>query len=173
MGKDYLAMRSKEPEDREDHGIKGMRWGIRRNDRQIVADQSKRQAKGEEVTKTAKSAAAAPSASGSQKPAQKGNIQDNVESSQSRYARLASQANSGRASEMSEQDLKFFNARTEALAKINKMNERDPGWLSKTTKTVLQSTAQKTMQDISNGVANKYITSPVLDAINKSASAKS
>jgi len=156
--RDYLGSHDVDPDDRLDHGIKGMRWGIRRSDKQIATDHSKRAASGEPVTKTAKSAAA-PAAT------HKGNIQDHVESSSARYSRLAAQAKAGKASEMTEQDLKFFNARTDALAKINKMNEKDPSWLSKTTKTVLQNSAQKAMQDVADGVTKKFITKPLLDNI--------
>jgi hypothetical protein len=78
---------------------------------------------------------------------------------------LAAQAKAGRASDMSETDLKFFNARTEALAKINKMNEKNPSWLSTTSKKVLQQAAQNTMQSVADGVAKKYISGPILESL--------
>lgn len=90
------------------------------------------------------------------------------ETSPQRYARLAEQAKSGRANEMDEQDLKFFNARTEALAKIAKMNETQPGWLAVTTKKVLQNAAQTAMQDVATGATKKLISGPLLETLNKS-----
>lgn len=161
--KDYLGTHKPEAGDRLDHGIMGMRWGRRRTDTQIAKDHLARKASGEQVTKTAKAAAA------ESKPADhKSNIQDHVESSSARYSRLAQQAKAGKASDMTEQDLKFFNARTEALAKINKMNQKDEGWLKKTTTTVLQNAAQRQMQTIANGIADKYIASPLLKNLEKS-----
>jgi hypothetical protein len=88
-----------------------------------------------------------------------------AETSSARYSRLAAQAKAGRASDMSETDLKFFNARTEALAKINKMNEKNPSWLSTTSKKVLQQAAQNTMQSVADGVAKKYISGPILESL--------
>lgn len=159
---DYLAFRRKEEGDAEQHGIKGMRWGIVRDTATKARDHLSRKSKGEEVTKTKKAAAV-------EKKAEPDNpglkAAHGEESSAQRYARLTSQAKGGGANSMSEQDLKFFNARTDALAKINKMNQTDPGWLSKTSKSVLQNAAQKTMQDIANGITNKYVTNPVLDAL--------
>jgi hypothetical protein len=157
--KDYLAHLTAEPTDRVDHGVIGMKWGQRRSSSQLRAAAAQRKA-------------AAPS--GEKKAATpdhlaKSTIQDHVESSSSRYSRLAAQAKLGRASEMTEQDLKFFNARTDALAKINKLNETDPGWLSKTSKKVLQTTAERSLQSVSDAVANKYISGPIIDTLTKSA----
>lgn len=163
MPKDYLALRVKEARDAEQHGVKGMHWGVIRSTAQKARDHLSRKAKGEETTSTKKSAAIEKKATTEHTPGVKAITGE--ESSSQRYARLAQQAKSGQASDMSEQDLKFFNARTEALNKINKMNQTDPGWLSKTSKQVLQNAAQKTMQDIANGVTNKYVTNPVLEAL--------
>ena len=72
---------------------------------------------------------------------------------------------------MSDADLKFFNARTEALAKVNKLNETKPGWLAGTTKSVLQQAAQKQMQAIADGIASKYISDPVIAALKDNSAA--
>lgn len=160
--RDYLAMVRKEPQDREDHGIQGMRWGHRRNDRQIAADTQKRAAKGEAVTQTAKAAAVTGS-----KPSHAEGHSKSSETSVDRYARLAQEAKSGRGNKMSDEDLKFFNARTEALKKVDALNKTDPGWLSKTSKKVLQSAAEKQMQAIADSIANKYISGPIVDTVGK------
>lgn len=65
---------------------------------------------------------------------------------------------------MSEDDLKFFNARTEALKKVEALNKKDD-WLKKTTTRVLRNTAEKQMQAISDAVANKYISGPIVKNI--------
>lgn len=165
---DYLAMQQVENKDAVQYGVKGQQWGVRRSSAALraaakVNPPAKQAAKKTEAA-PAKKATAAPPA---KKP--EGNIQDNVESSPARYARLADQAKSGKASEMSEQDLKFFNARTEALSKIDKLNETQPGWLRETSVRVLQQSAQRQMQSISDTVADKYIGDVLKGAIKKEA----
>jgi hypothetical protein len=153
--RDYLAFLRPDPDDAEHHGIKGMKWGIRRSDAQLANDTKSRAAKGHEVTPTKKAAAATAGLKAA----------TGEETSSARYARLAAQAKAGKASDMSETDLKFFNARTEALAKINKLNETNPSWLSTTSKKVLQQAAQNTMQSVADGVAKKYISGPILESL--------
>lgn len=150
--RDYLAFLRKEPGDVEQHGVKGMKWGIRRPDSAIKADTAKRHVSGQPVTPTKKAAAVVADHNGQ-------------ETSSARYARLQAVAKAGGASSMNEPDLKFFNSRTEALAKVNKMNERNPSWLSTTSKKVLQQAAQNTMQSIADGVAKKYISGPILESL--------
>lgn len=151
-GKDYLASFVPTSRDLKQSGVKGMKWGVRRDRSTLRKEAAKR---GESKPVVKKDAATPP----------KGNIQDNVESSSTRYARLDSQAKSGRASDMTEQDLKFYNARTDALAKINKLNEVKPGWLAETSKNVIQKTAQRQMQMVSDTLADKYIGKPIADAL--------
>lgn len=143
MGRDYLAMVKPKDGDRLDYGVRGMKWGVRKSSAQLKADAAKRPA--------AKTTASSTSHEG--------------ESSVEKYARLRAQAKSGSGSSMSDADLKFFNARTEALAKVNKLNETNPGWLHTTTKSVLQQAAQRQMQAIADGIANKYISDPVISAL--------
>lgn len=145
--RDYLAILRPKEEDAVQYGIRGMKWGRRRTDAQIAKDVVNRKAAGEEITPTQKAKAVV---KGDETPA-------------ARYARLEVSAKSGSARNMSEDDLKFFNARTEALSKINKLNQTNPSWLQATSKKVLQQAAQTAMQDVANGVTKKYITTPILD----------
>lgn len=138
------------------HGILGMRWGKRRTEAQLASDTAKRKASGEEVTPTAKAQA----------------VSSGPETAAARYSRLKGEAKGGGHKSWSEEDLAFFNKRTEAEAKVNKMFEQNPGWLSTTSKRVLQNAAQRTMQDVANGVTNKYITSKLLDSLNNDDAAK-
>jgi hypothetical protein len=165
--KDYLAFFKPKPGDKLDYGVRGMKWGIRRSSSQLRAAAASRalQRSPKEGSKTG---GAQQPTSGAKKPTH--NIQDHVETSSARYARLAAEAKAGRADKMTEQDLKFFNARTDALAKINKLNETKSGWLASTTKTVLQSAAQKQMQAVVDGVANKYISGPIIENLKGSPS---
>lgn len=149
MAREYIAAFKVSPNDMLQFGRKGMKWGVRR-------DRSELRTAGKKASTSDK-----PAAAGS-----KGNIQDNVESSSSRYDRIAGTAKAGRAQELTEQDLKFFNARTDALAKVSKMNEVQPSWLAETSKKVIQQTAQNQMQAVADGIAKKYIGGPILDAIN-------
>lgn len=169
MPKDYLGMRQAEPDDKEDHGIKGQRWGVRRADSAIKAAIAKRAAKGEEVTPTKKAAEVL----GSEKKTTTESSTPAVgETSQARYSRLQSQAKAGRASEMSEADLKFFNARTEALSKVAKLNETQPGWLAETAKSVLQTAAKRQLQAIADATADKYIGDKIKASLKNTDAAK-
>lgn len=161
---DLVAMLEVDEErDAKQHGILGMKWGRRRTDAQLVADTKARHAAGAPVTTTAKAKAVVPDATTEHKKvvgAASG------ETSAARYNRLREQAKTQGANSLDEQDLKFMNARADAIAKVQKMNETQPGWLSTTSKKVLQQAAQNTMQNIADGVAKKYISGPVLDALN-------
>lgn len=160
--RDYIAAFKARPKEMKQSGVNGMRWGVRR-DRSALRAAAKARASAPAKKETTDEKAKVSSGSSEKKPP--GNIQDNVESSSTRYARLTQEAKSGRANAMTEQDLKFYNARTDALAKINKMNEADPGWLSKTTKSVIQKSAQRQMQMVSDTIADKYIGKPIADAL--------
>lgn len=152
---DYLGVIVTKPGDAKHYGVPGMKWGVRRSRKERAAAAAKNDAP--KKTDGSKSSTSV--------TPKKGNIQDNVESSSARYARLQAEAKAGRASDMTEQDLKFFNARTEALAKINKLNEENPSWLRETTTKVVQQTAQRQMQSLSDTLADKYIGDPIKAAI--------
>lgn len=156
--RDYVALMRAKKTELKQHGIRGMRWGIRRTDAQIAKDTVARKSSGEKVTPTAKAEVAASTVKSESKPVSE-------ESSAARYARLAGEAKGGGAKSWSETDLKFFNARTEALSKVDKMFAQNPSWLRATSKKVLQQAAQNTMQSVADGVAKKYITTPILDSI--------
>jgi len=146
MPNDYLAARFKEPGDKEDSGVKGMKWGVRRDRKTLRKEAAKRSATTPQVKKPITNP-------------------DGTETSASRYSRLAAQAKAGGAKDMTETDLKFFNARTDALAKVNKLNETNPGWLATTTKAVVQQSAKRQMQMVSDTLADKYIGKPIADAL--------
>lgn len=160
---DYVGAFLAEPKDLLQYGVKGMKWYVRRSDKELAAARTSKSATKKDDDKSSAPPAKKPS----------GNIQDNVESSSSRYARLDQQAKAGKAFEMTEQDLKFYNARTDALAKINKMNEEKPSWLRETTTTVIQSAAQRQMQMVANGLADKYVGDPIKAALKASGSSSS
>lgn len=142
--KDYLAAaKPDELKDAVQYGVLGMKWGRRRTDAQLRVAAKER----------ALASATTTTASGG------------TETAANRYARLKQEASSGRGNLMSEEDLKFFNARTEALQKVEKLNKTNPGWLSKTSKKVLQNTAEKQMQAIADSIANKYIAGPITSAL--------
>ena len=156
--RDYEALMRAKKTELKQFGIRGMRWGIRRTDAQIAKDTVARKSSGEKVTPTAKAEAATSSTKTESKPVSE-------ESASQKYARLAGEAKGGGAKSWSEADLKFFNSRTEALTKVDKMFTQNPSWLRATSKKVLQQAAQTMMQDVASGVAKKYITTPILDSI--------
>lgn len=145
MAKDYLALRVVDEGDKLDHGVRGMKWGVRRSAAQLkVAAKTD----GSSDTKT-------DVADSSLKPA---------ESSQARYARLKVQAGEKGPSSLSDDDLKFFNARAEAISKIAKMNQKNPNWLKETVKTVVQKSTQESLQAVSSAIVKQYVTTPVIKA---------
>lgn len=169
---DYIGAFMAAPKDIKHYGRKGMKWGQRIFTKGEGSVGSDKQARTEKMRQQGRSTAEIAKATGqslsevrTQAKRPPGNIQDNVESSSARYDRLAGQAKAGRAHEMTEQDLKFFNARTDALAKINKMNEEKPSWLRDTTTEVIQSTAKRQMQMVSNALADKYVGDPIKKSI--------
>lgn len=145
-------------------GVKGMKWGVRR-DKSALRSAAK--ARGDTPANKPKAdvKAASKNSTASETKRPPGNIQDNVESSSDRYARLTSEVKAGRADKMTEQDLKFVNARTEALAKVQKMAEEKPSWLKETATKVVQTSAQRQMQTVADTLADKYIGDPIKVAI--------
>lgn len=161
---DYLAAFRADPDkDVKHHGVKGQRWGVRRSSSALAAAARMRPGASAKKDSTEKKPAASSSGTVKEKP--KGNIQDHVESSTDRYDRLTGAAKAGRAHEFTEADLKFYNARTDALAKINKMNEQQPSWLKDTATKVIQQSAQRQMQGLADAVADKYIGDPLKNAL--------
>jgi hypothetical protein len=159
---DYIAAFKASPKDLVHYGVKGQRWGIRRSSSQL---RSAAKARGDAPAKKSESK------DDSSTSTKKADAPDKVETSTERYARLAGQAKAGQASAMSEADLKFFNARTEALAKVNKLNETNPSWLRDTTTKVIQQSAQRQMQTLADTLADKYVGDPLKLAV-KGASPK-
>lgn len=162
---DYLAFRRKEEGDVEQHGIKGMRWGIVRDTAAKARDHLSRKSKGEEVTKTKKAAAVEKKTEPDKTEAPSVFGAASGETSPQRYARLSGEAKGGGAGNWTEQDLKFFNARTDAITKVNKMYEQKPSWLQEAAKQTLRTVAQQQMQNIASGVGNKYISGPVIESM--------
>lgn len=157
---DYIGAFLETPKDIKHYGRRGMKWGQRIFSSRGADGSAKSGGKADSTSE--KKSGGTDTAPAKRPP---GNIQDNVESSSARYARLDSQAKSGRASDMTEQDLKFYNARTDALAKINKMNEERPSWLKETSTKVIQQAAQRQMQAVADSLADKYVGDPIKQAL--------
>lgn len=149
---DYLAYHKAEEGDAVQYGVLGMRWGKRRSDDAIAADAVTRAKAGEPITATKKLASAVKAPSG-------------PESSHDRYARIASVAKGGGAKGLSDDDLKFFNARTEAIKKVDKMFEEKPSWLRSTSEDVVRAVAKQQMQAVLAAVATKMISARVNEAM--------
>lgn len=142
---DYLANRTVEEGDKLDYGVAGMKWGIRKDRATLRAEAAKR------ATTESK-----PSGEASQKKTSSG-----VESPAEKYARLGAAARAGKAQGLSDEDLKWYNARTDALARINKLNQKDPSWLKKTTDEVLKNVAKNTLQQVVQNAANAKVVAPL------------
>lgn len=149
--------------DAVQYGVKGMQWGVRRSSRELrnaAAARKPAEKKGESKPADNKT----PSGSSGGTPA--GNsIQNHVETSTQRYARLEAQTKGGGAKDFTEQDLKFFNARTEALGKVAKMYEKKPGLLASLAQETLKTTTKNVMQDVAGSLAKQYISKPLVDSL--------
>jgi len=154
---DYVGAAMAKPGDLLQYGRKGMKWGQR------IFTSGSKSSDGESKGESKSSAKKESSDSATKAPAK---TQSGPETSSQRYARIQAEVTSGRAKEMTSDDLKFFNARTEALAKVNKLNEQKPSWIRETTTTVIQSAAQRQMQMVANTLADKYVGDPIKQAIN-------
>ena len=144
---DYLGAAFAKPDDKMDFGVKGMKWGVRRP-RSVLRTEAKKRATATKASEKKDDTSTSTSSSAGVKAA------SGEETSAARYARLSAQVKAGGGSNMSDTDLKFFNARTDAVAKVNKLNEEKPGWLAETSKTVLQNSAKRQMQMVSDTLAD-------------------
>lgn len=142
--KDYLANLKLDPNDKLDYGVPGMKWG-RRKSEAPSSDSTSSGSKSGGGSKTA----AMPHA-----PAN--------ESHGARYDRLRSHIKAHGANSLSSEDLNFVNSRTEAIAKINKMNVSHPGWLTDASKIVLQETTKSLMKDLAGAAVKEYIAKPLI-----------
>ena len=165
--KDYVQSAIEEDGDLMQSGVKGMRWGVRKRDSSGASAGGKK----ETTSVVAKKVEAVPAKA----PAKTDLGEDKQvvgaasgESSAARYDRLAGQAANGRAHEMTEQDLKFFNARTDAIAKVNKMYAPQENWLAKAAKESGKQAVQKGMTKL----ATKAIDKLVIDKIFPDANTK-
>lgn len=125
-------------------GVKGMRWGVRKDrssgTKKLIDNTPSKEA----ASTTGETRQVVGAASG--------------ETSSDRYSRLVAQTKSDPSS-LSDQDLKFVNARTEALSKIAKMNEVKPGFLEESIRKVAKQTFQNALQTAATAGTNKLIES--------------
>lgn len=132
--KNYLAMYLAGPEDRQDAGVKGMKWGIRKRD---------------VPGKPATVGPAAKKSGGS-------------ETSSEKYDRLLKQAKDKGGNSLTDDDLRFVTARGNAIAQVERMHQQNPNWIADAAKQVLKNAAKKQMQNLLDGASKKYITDPLL-----------
>lgn len=149
---DYLAIVEPEEGDAVQYGVRGMKWGRRRSDAAIAADNARRAEAGKPVTQTKKAEEAHVKPSGSETP-------------QQRYARLAAVAKGGGSHTLDDEDLKFFNARTDAIKKVDKMFEEQPTWLRSTMNDVSRNVAKQQMQAVAGMIATKYISARIQEGL--------
>lgn len=198
MAKDYLSMVSPSPADAEHYGVKGMRWGIRRDpktgarpiavalnesafgratqrnvdryNRNQAAKAMKKAVKTTDPEKKAKALKKAEdfgadiSSKGAKAQATKASppkAPANEPASQ-KYNRLRTQIKTHGPNSLEPDELNFVNARTEAIAKVNKMNLSSPGWLTDTSKVVLQDTTKTLMKDLAKAAVKEYIAKPLI-----------
>lgn len=133
--KDYLAALIESEGDLKQYGVPGMKWGQRK------------------------------SKSSSSPPAQLSVKPDGPETSSARHARLTADIKAGKASELSDDDLRFYAARSEAVARVERITAENPNWLAEASKATLRTTTKKLMKSVSVALADKYIGKPITSAI--------
>lgn len=129
MSNDYLAFLIKESQDAEQFGIKGMKWGVRRSKRELQAQSSNSSEK----------------------------TNAGAETSSERYTRLMAKAKTQGANSFTDEELRFVTARGNAIAQVNRLNERKPGWATAVATKVIKNAAQKQMTSVANTLSQKYI----------------
>lgn len=145
------------------HGVKGQKWGIRRP-----------RGPGGTVAKSGGSSTAKPAADhvGKAKTSAalvKATVKDAVkgpESSIDRYNRLKSEVSKSGANKLNDDDLKFLNARAEAISKANKAFNQQGSWLEKTVKSAIDNALQTQAKNAANLVAQKHIGDRLARRIN-------
>lgn len=119
------------------YGVPGMKWGIRKPSSSAGSTSG---------GSTSKSIPKAPA----------------NETHGQKYDRLRMQVKTHGTNSLSQEELNFVNARTEAIAKINKMNVSSPGWLTDASKVVLQETTKTLMKDLAVKAGKQFIVKPLI-----------
>lgn len=109
---DYVAALLKSHDDVEHAGVKGMKWGVRKD-----------RGAPKEIVAPSKGKAS--------------------ETSAQKYVRLTTHAKQHGANSLDDDDLKFVTQRGNAIAQVNRLNERKPGWVADLAKQALKQAAQK------------------------------
>lgn len=132
--------------DLEHHGIKGMKWGIRRSDKELGNETS---------SSSSENSSSGGSSSGS-------SSNEPTESSQDRYERLKKAIKKKGAKSLSDQDLQFVNQRTNAIKQATKATERKKSTTEKILRDVGESTAKKVLKDVAENYATKIVTNTLI-----------
>ena len=144
----------------EHHGIKGMKWGIRRSDKELGNKPTKSSQDRHERIKTIlgneiSSPSSKNSSSGSYS-------NEPTESSQDRYESLKKAIKKKGAKSLSDQDLQFVNQRTNAIKQATKATERKKSTTEKILRDVGESTAKKVLKDVAENYATKIVTNTLI-----------
>lgn len=148
---DYVGMIVESDEDGEWYGVKGMKWGVRKERSQLRAEAAQR-AGTEKKSEGQTSSTSAKKGGSSESPNQ-------------RYARIQSESKAGRKDQLSDDDLQWFNKRAQAMERLEKIEDANPSWLKDTTAQVLREVAKETMKQVVGSVARTYISEPLVDAV--------
>ena len=127
-------------------GVKGMKWGVRNDSR---GSRSSKKASVENLL-----------------------THPGGESSPERYDRISKVAKAGQAKALTDDDLRFYNARSAAIRQVEAMNQRNPSWFEKSGKSVLQKTVMTAAAGVAAGVTSHYVTKPLVAALTGAAAKK-
>lgn len=153
-------------------GVKGMKWGVRKaekaqsqadrqaaymnrkpgnqtgaNKRKLGRLQAEADRRNRNVVKKSDKAAV--------KLGEIPNSQKGPESTADRYDRLLTKAKSQGANTFTDEELKFVSKRGEAINKVNRLNEKKPGWIRELTQQTIKEQTKKKMNSTIDAKVNK------------------
>jgi hypothetical protein len=192
---DYLAQYRDEPDDILHFGVKGMKWGVRNDSSRAARDRviAGKASAGDKARVTLgssshdliwggglKGAAARMNARHDKKSAKESTSASvdhlvnhtGPETHSQRYERIRTIAKAGRTKDLSDDDMRFFNNRSQAIHKVNAYTAKKPHWAKETGVKVLQNTATAAVGGVAAAVTARYVTKPLIDGLGKLATSQ-
>lgn len=147
-----------EDEDALQYGIKGMRWGVRRSRKQLDRDAGRSSNESDSKSKGSGGSGSNSSGSSSSKDWDSVLTSTDAASSSARYAKLTESAKKGQTNSWSDADLKFYNARTDAVTKVQKMHStQGDDWLKSMLTDLAKKNARKALDTVVDRQVSKYL----------------
>lgn len=142
------------------HGVKGQKWGVRRARGPGGLVDKSSSGSGRSAAKTDHVGKAKGSTQTLSKPAHSG-----TETSIDRYTRLKSEVKKNGAHKLNDDDLKFFNARTDAVKRANQTFNKKGSFLQKTVQLAIAAAATKLIKDVTQAAVSQHVTPSLFNSL--------